>query len=304
MPPKPSIFLCYAHADAKWKDRLLRHLETLEMIGLVDTWVDTKMAPGTDWLPQIKQAIDLAAVAILLVSPDFLRSPFIQREEVPRLLNQRASRGLQIVPVVVESCAWQRVDWLSRLQMRPRHSIPVPPSRAPRERSLTEITLEIAEMLDERLQKRARDSADEPVLTETAVLDEKESEALIMRRVVQGGWVKLGANGSISLMWLSSEGRVEERLVTAPDWPAPDSARSKVLKGSWFTKGRRLHISYDGDLETKIEFKLTDAYTTKVDYLSSDAWRSPQIMRGYQIKPTSAHALYLVHLDNIGAILS
>jgi hypothetical protein len=218
---KRSIFLCYSHADSKWKDRLIRHLDTLQMIGLVETWVDTEMSPGSDWLPQIERAIDVASVAVLLISPDFLRSPFIQREEVPRLLNQRASRGLHIVPIVVESCAWQRVEWLSRLQMRPKNSIPVPATRVQRERALTDITLEIAELLEG---------------------DPKPGRSVstvgLVTRICQGQWLKISANGHAFLFELHTDGTLTEHSLF-------DSSQS--WKGSWDLSGNRMQLTIKTD---------------------------------------------------------
>ncbi len=37
-----------------------------------------------------------------------------------RLLDRRQRDGLVIIPVVVKPCAWDAVDWLSRLQLRPK----------------------------------------------------------------------------------------------------------------------------------------------------------------------------------------
>ena len=83
-------------------------------------WDDHRIGAGEYWYQEIQEAIASASVAILLVSANFLTSPFILEEEVPRLLERRDKEGLHIFPVIVKPCAWQEVGWLSRMQARPK----------------------------------------------------------------------------------------------------------------------------------------------------------------------------------------
>src|SRR5262249_6312747 len=80
---------------------------------------------GQDWHGEIRAALEGASVAVLLVSADFLASPFIRREEVPQLLQRHARAGVRLFPVIVAPCAWQAVGWLGALQVRPRDGRPL-----------------------------------------------------------------------------------------------------------------------------------------------------------------------------------
>ena len=122
---RPTIFISYSHADEAWKDRLVTHLKVLQMQDLLDLWDDSRIGGGVDWYPEIQAAMDRACVAILLVSADFLASGFILKEEVPRLLQRRDEGGLHVFPVIVRPCAWKRVKWLSRMQLRPYEARPL-----------------------------------------------------------------------------------------------------------------------------------------------------------------------------------
>ena len=119
---KPVVFLSYAHADAAWKDRLLRQLGSLEHRALLTIWQDGKIAGGDDWHGDITAAMDAASLAIFLVSPAFLGSTFIQETEVPYLFArwEKRAEGLRIYPILAEPCDWESASYLKRLQIRPK----------------------------------------------------------------------------------------------------------------------------------------------------------------------------------------
>jgi tetratricopeptide (TPR) repeat protein len=122
---KPTIFISYSHKDEAWKDRLVTHLRGLGHQGSLDAWDDRRIEGGQDWHQEIQDAMSAASVALLLVSADFLASKFIQDEEVPRLLERRESEGVRVIPVILKPCAWQTIDWLKRLQARPKDRRPL-----------------------------------------------------------------------------------------------------------------------------------------------------------------------------------
>jgi hypothetical protein len=122
---KPTVFISYSHADEMWKDRLVKQLDVLKGIGVLEPWDDRKIGAGLDWKPEIERAMDRAAVAVLLVSADFLTSDFIKNEEAPRLLARREAGGLRVIPVIVRPCPWSRIPWLSAMQARPKDARPL-----------------------------------------------------------------------------------------------------------------------------------------------------------------------------------
>jgi formylglycine-generating enzyme required for sulfatase activity len=128
MPPtpvpkrdRPTVFISYSHQDEWWKDRLVCQLRVLEL----EVWNDRRIAPGADWRPEIERAMERAVAAVLLISADFLTSPFILGNEIPYLLKKRATDGLLVVPLIVRPCAWKKVKWLSRIQARPKDGTPL-----------------------------------------------------------------------------------------------------------------------------------------------------------------------------------
>jgi hypothetical protein len=116
----PSVFISYSHKDEDWKDRLVTHLGVLEQERILDLWEDRCIEAGNDWELEIETAINKAAVAILMISANFLTSKFILSNEVPELLERRKQQGMLIVPIIIKPCVWSRVKWLSKLQARPK----------------------------------------------------------------------------------------------------------------------------------------------------------------------------------------
>lgn len=122
---KRIVFISFSHHDEKLKNRLVKHLSVLQGQEILEVWADGNISAGSDWFAEICRAIDLAAVAVLLISVDFLNSEFIRHEEVPRLLYRGDSEGLRVFPILVGDCCWEEVPWLARLNMRPRDRRPL-----------------------------------------------------------------------------------------------------------------------------------------------------------------------------------
>ena len=116
----PAVFISYSHRDEEWKNRLQPHLEMLEVQNQIKLWHDRMIDVGADWFPEITKAMKNAAVAICLISPHYLASKFVNQEEIPYLLQRRESDGMLLLPVLVEPCLWNVVEWLRSIQMLPR----------------------------------------------------------------------------------------------------------------------------------------------------------------------------------------
>jgi tetratricopeptide (TPR) repeat protein len=116
----PSVFISYSHKDEEWKDRVVTHLQVLEMEDMLNIWNDRRIEAGDDWQPEIEEALNAASIAVLLISANFLTSKFIKNEEVSRLLERRAKEGIRVIPLIIKPCAWQQVKWLTPIQGRPK----------------------------------------------------------------------------------------------------------------------------------------------------------------------------------------
>ncbi|UCD51227.1 MAG: toll/interleukin-1 receptor domain-containing protein [Phycisphaerales bacterium] len=109
----------------KWKDRLRRFLKPLDIWNETKVWADDCIDAGADWFEAIKMAINDSAVAILLVTTDFLGTEFIAKEEIPDLLRLRSERGMWVIPVLISHCPWESVRWLKRMNIVPEKATPL-----------------------------------------------------------------------------------------------------------------------------------------------------------------------------------
>jgi tetratricopeptide (TPR) repeat protein len=100
------IFISYAHDDRDWLSELKKHLAPYARKGSINVWDDTMIRAGSKCERDIETALQLAKVAILLVSPAFLESDFIARKEFPPLLQAAESQGLKILWIPVSESSY------------------------------------------------------------------------------------------------------------------------------------------------------------------------------------------------------
>jgi hypothetical protein len=110
------IFISYSHKDAEWVSRIRVHLAPLIRQHLLEVWDDTRLVAGENWRAKIREAIDSASVAILLVSADFLASEFVASNELPPLLERAAVNGTKILPLIVSPSRFTRIPELAQFQ--------------------------------------------------------------------------------------------------------------------------------------------------------------------------------------------
>ncbi|HEX3149714.1 MAG TPA: toll/interleukin-1 receptor domain-containing protein [Gemmataceae bacterium] len=107
------IFVSYSRRDRKWMERVLTHLKPLEQICGAEIFCDDIIDTGDDWDDTIKQHLQGANAAVLLVSADFLASKYISDNEFPVLLARaQDERGdLHVFPVIVSHALFDQVTF-------------------------------------------------------------------------------------------------------------------------------------------------------------------------------------------------
>lgn len=171
------IFICYAHKDnestelsQRWLDRLLEHLEPLNLQEQAEIWSDKKLEIGDEWHEEIQDTLQQVKAAVLLVSPAFLASKYIRNSEVPVLLKHAKERGVKILPIILRSCLFNETKF----------KYP-DPKNGPEELSLS--TLQVANSPTKPLNSMAEHEQDNVLLSvaqrllkivNTSVLDQSE----------------------------------------------------------------------------------------------------------------------------------
>ncbi|MGC1375168.1 MAG: TIR domain-containing protein [Anaerolineales bacterium] len=146
------IFISYSHKDEAYKDELVTMLTGLQNRDIVDVWQDRDIEAGDEWHQSIQGAMDNCDLALLLVSPDYLASRFIQNEEQPKLLQRRKEMQARVIPIIVRPCLWQNDPALGSLQALPKDGQPVITfSKDNGQRD--QVWTDIASVLEKRAQK-------------------------------------------------------------------------------------------------------------------------------------------------------
>ncbi|MFZ1221530.1 MAG: toll/interleukin-1 receptor domain-containing protein [Chthoniobacterales bacterium] len=151
--PRSQLFISYSHSNRRWWKVLEEMLapwrrplleKGVEEDDKVMLWIDTQLRAGDDWKAEIYAAIDRTKVAVLLVSPVFLASPFIATEELPRLMTAARTAGVRLCWVLLSDCLYE-FSPLARLQAAHDIARPLDQLRPPkRARVLKEIATKIA----------------------------------------------------------------------------------------------------------------------------------------------------------------
>ncbi len=114
------LFLCYSRTDQRIKDILRKHLSCLEANGSLQVLDDSGIEAGSDWSDEIDRMLRSCNGAVLLVSAAALGSKIIIKNEMPVLLERRGSGALHLYGLLASPGFLGSVDWLERLELRPR----------------------------------------------------------------------------------------------------------------------------------------------------------------------------------------
>jgi WD40 repeat protein len=106
------VFVSYSREDAEWRRRFVEMLEPVMGDRGYEVWSDDRGLVGEKWRPQLAEAISRSVVALLLVSPPFLASQFIMKEELPAL----TEHGTILAHALVRPCLWDQVKVLAEVQ--------------------------------------------------------------------------------------------------------------------------------------------------------------------------------------------
>jgi hypothetical protein len=144
---RKDVFVSYSHTDRSWLERLQLHLAPFVRGEKIQVWDDRQIAPGANWAREIDEALSRARVAVLLVSPAFLASPYVAGVELPAIL-QRSGKDLTLLWVPIHATAFEATP-LRDIQaaLPPNRPLAAMP-KAKQEEALVQIARHVAGAMD------------------------------------------------------------------------------------------------------------------------------------------------------------
>ena len=118
------VFIAYSREDNDHRIRLEKHLSPLKRSAEISTWYDGEIELGKDWETEIRNALNLSDVILLLISPDFIHSDYCYDIEMKRALERHEAGEATVVPILVRHCAWEDTPF-AKLQLLPRNGQPL-----------------------------------------------------------------------------------------------------------------------------------------------------------------------------------
>ena len=120
-----SIFISYVTPDKRYRDLLLRYLEGLIAQGLLANLdAETEMiGPGQDWQAEINWSLERAQIILLLVSPAYLESSYVENE-VSRAMERHRLGYSRVIPVILKPSVWKESSFAT-LEALPDRAKPV-----------------------------------------------------------------------------------------------------------------------------------------------------------------------------------
>jgi len=119
------IFVIYARDDKSYLDDMIKHLKMLENKQIIKVWHDQYIDPGQRWEKEIVRNLDESEIILILVSPDYYMSEYIQKNEIVRAVQKHKAGDAIVIPIFVRHCAWKEDDVISALQGLPDDDKPL-----------------------------------------------------------------------------------------------------------------------------------------------------------------------------------
>jgi hypothetical protein len=121
---KLKAFVSYSHKDEIYRQELEVSLVQLKREGLIDTWSDRKILPGSNWRNEISENLEDSDVVLLLVSPDFIASDYCYEIELQRAILKHDANESVLIPIILRHSAWANSP-IGNFQVLPREGKPL-----------------------------------------------------------------------------------------------------------------------------------------------------------------------------------
>lgn len=99
------LFISYAHQDSNLCKEFKKHLNTFEE--LISSWSDGEILPGQEWDAEIKNQLEASQIILLLISVDFITSPYCRSVELKTAMDRHRAGKAVVIPIFLKACNWK-----------------------------------------------------------------------------------------------------------------------------------------------------------------------------------------------------
>jgi len=112
------IFVSYVPEDQAWasgegEQNIVEWFASKLRDEEVEFWPDPDEPPVNQYETDVEGEIEQADIALLLLSPAYLASPFIETVQLPLMERRVEDDALWVLPIVLEACEWERSKLLT-----------------------------------------------------------------------------------------------------------------------------------------------------------------------------------------------
>jgi hypothetical protein len=151
-----ALFFSYSHKDEELRNNLETHLAMLVREGAIETWHDRAIPVGDEIDKSVDENLERAEVILLLVSADFLASPYCYEKEMQRAMQRHEEGSARVIPVILRPCDWKTAPF-GKLLAAPTDAKPIT-TWTDRDTAFLDVVRHIRAAL-----RRKRDATVEPV---------------------------------------------------------------------------------------------------------------------------------------------
>ncbi len=116
------LLVLYNSKDEKWKTRVDSHVRLLKGSNYpidIEYRNETVTLQSDGWQNQLLQSIDDATVIVLMVSKDFLESPFLHSNKIRSYLKSKKENGFPLFLILINKCNWKIYPWMKGMSLIP-----------------------------------------------------------------------------------------------------------------------------------------------------------------------------------------
>ena len=105
------VFYAYAREDEKLRKKLNKSLSILIADGVIAPWYDRDVSAGLEWEHVIDERLNKANIILLLISLDFIGSPYCYGIEMKRAMERHEAGEARVIPILLRAVDWEKAPF-------------------------------------------------------------------------------------------------------------------------------------------------------------------------------------------------